>query len=124
MATRPVVLVCDTNILCAEPQPYLIGELSAYGTACCLVPASVIAELDFLVQRPEMRQKARAALNVLKGFVERGAAKGEVSAGAAGALRVGQAKEEVCDQGSTKPMQTTESLRPLCKRKPQAPEPS
>lgn len=97
-APRPI-LVIDTNILCAEPQPYGISELGQYPTGLFLIPATVLSELDRLKQRPEMRAKASAALNVLKGFAQRGALAGPVSCGGQATLQIGRADMERCPDG-------------------------
>ena len=76
--TRTYVL--DTNILYAAPKPFELEDLQER-PALYLVPATALTELDILVQRPHTRAKARAALNVLQQYVERGAARAPVSWG-------------------------------------------
>jgi rRNA-processing protein FCF1 len=63
------------------------------------VPATVLGELDRLIQRPEMRAKARAALNVLKGFVDRGRVGQPVSCGERKTITIGLASAERCPDG-------------------------
>jgi len=90
---RPTVVV-DTNVLLVAPQPYQIEELKALGPAHYVVPATVLSELDILRARSETRDKARAALHVLEGFVRRGAVSTAVSCGSTSTLRIATHREE------------------------------
>ena len=94
--TRRPTVVVDTSILLGAPQPYQLEELKTLGPAHYVIPATVVSELDLLKARPTTRDKARAALNVLKGFVQRGAASKPVSCGAGGStLRIASREDEV-----------------------------
>jgi len=88
-------IVVDTNILLVASQPYQIDELKALAPAHYVVPATVLSELDKLKSRPETRDKARAALNVLKSYVKRGAIPpNAVSCGSGSTLRIARREEE------------------------------
>ncbi|HLB29110.1 MAG TPA: hypothetical protein VJM69_03155, partial [Dehalococcoidia bacterium] len=65
------VVVVDTSILYSEPQPYTIPELQDIGSCAFVIPAPVLWELDRLMERPDRRDRVRAALNTLKAFVQR-----------------------------------------------------
>jgi hypothetical protein len=92
-AGRPTV-VLDTTILMVYPSPWVIDELKALGGADFLVPAAVLWELDILITRPELRDRARSAINVLKSLVTRGAMKSSISCGEGSTIRIALVSEE------------------------------
>lgn len=96
MAQKFVVL--DTGVLYAVAAPYEIEEISALAPVGLVVPFSVLAELDMLMQRTRERDRARAAINVLKILVDRGAAQNAVSCGKDMTIRLGTALEEIAPE--------------------------
>lgn len=87
-------VVLDTGVLYSVAAPYTVEEFQPLQPVDYVIPAKVLWELDRLVERGETRDRARAALNVLKGFVERGAARKSVSCGGGCTLRLGSHNEE------------------------------
>ena len=90
-AVRSVVL--DTSVLYARSQPWQIPDLAALHPVAYIVPPTVLWELDRLIERPETRGRARAALNTLKLFVERGAYREAVSCGTNATIRLASSDE-------------------------------
>lgn len=76
-------VVVDTSILFIRPQPWEIPEIGALDQPRLLIPATALWELDLLAQRPETRNRARAALNVIRNLIDRGALHTDVVVGAA-----------------------------------------
>jgi rRNA-processing protein FCF1 len=93
MAQKYVVL--DTSVFYAVAAPYEIEEIRALAPAELVVPFSVLAELDQLMQRTRERDRARSALHVLNTLVSRGAAREPVSCGKDLTIRLASAQEEV-----------------------------
>ena len=87
------VVVVDTSILYSEPQPYTIPELQDIGSCAFVIPAPVLWELDRLMERPDRRDRVRAALNTLKAFVQRGACNSPVSCGEGRTLYIGAVEQ-------------------------------
>lgn len=80
-------------MLYVASQPFEIEELRQLGASEYVVPATALWELDLLIHRTETRNKARAALNVLERFVERGAALSGVTCGNGSLLRIARYDE-------------------------------
>lgn len=87
-------VVLDTSVLYSVADPYTIKEFQALHPVDYVIPAKVLWELDRLIERIETRDRARAALNVLKGFVQRGATKKPVSCGGGCTLRLASLDEQ------------------------------
>jgi predicted ribonuclease YlaK len=90
-------IVFDTSVLFINPNPSEIPELPKAANLDCLIPATVVWELGLLIQRVGTRDKARAAMNVMKSFAERGAANKPISCGKTLTLRIGRSDEVVMD---------------------------
>ncbi len=88
------IIVLDTNVFFAAAEPYKIDDFAPYIPADFIVPPKVIWELDQKMQGSETRDRARAALNVLKRLMERGAARKAVSCGAGFTIRFGLSSQE------------------------------
>jgi len=87
-------IVVDTSVLYAAASPYELDEIKALAPAEIVVPFTDVAELDQLMQRTRERDRARAALNVLKAQVARGAARGPVTCGSGLTIRIASAEQE------------------------------
>lgn len=94
---KQTTVVVDTSVLMACPQVFEVPELRALKKVEFVVPATVLWELDNLMHSTERRDRARAALHVLRGFVDRGAATSSVSCGQGLRLRIGGAVEETSE---------------------------
>ena len=92
-------VVLDTGVLYSVAAPYTIEEFKALQPVDYVVPAKALWELDQLKQHIDTRDRARAALNLLKQFVERGAARKSVSCGDGCTLRMASLAEEVAQPG-------------------------
>jgi len=82
------VIVLDTSVLFAEPQAFGMPEFSSLDTIEFVVPLTVLSELDRLMERSDKRDKARAAIHVLKDLVSRGACSSGVSCGSNKTIRI------------------------------------
>ena len=91
-------VVVDTSVFFVSAQPWDVPELSEL-KATYVIPATALFELDRLMERVEKRDGARAALNVLKPLVDRGAMKGVISCGEGSCVRVALNIEEIPQVG-------------------------
>lgn len=87
------MIVVDTNLLYATPQVFALPEFESGGSNTFVIPAAVLWELDVLCSRPQQRGRARAAMNTLKEFIDRGATREAVSCGVNKRIRVAAAAE-------------------------------
>lgn len=79
----------------ANAQAFEITEFRKFERRHFVVPFTVLSELDLLMQRNETRDRARAALHVLKSFTDRGAAQNAVSCGENTTFRIAKRSETV-----------------------------
>jgi rRNA maturation endonuclease Nob1 len=93
------IVVIDTSVFFVSPQPWDAPQLSAVEGATYVIPATVLFELDRVMERAERRDRARAALNALKPLVDRGATQGAISCGRNASLRIASNSEEIAHTG-------------------------
>jgi rRNA-processing protein FCF1 len=94
-ARHSVWVVVDTDVFVLSPQVFSLPDLQFESATTYIVPATVLWELDVLKSRPETRERARSAINVIKQYVDRGACGRAVSCGARRRIRVASAHEFV-----------------------------